>query len=239
MNFIGLDISKVSTAMAIETSGKEYLFSYNNQKESNKWCKSLSEAGVNIKFYEYDNDIDEYSLSEINKLQTFIKISNDIIKDILAIINKDEETIIFNEGYSYGQNVGPLIDLVGIGALVRAKVYENIPNIKEMRIISPKSLKTITAEMVYGSDMVTSGVRVIKTEKVIRTNKEGIKGGDFDKIHMFQAIVDLNKEFKLSNYIKEYYDEIKALKSFPKPLEDINDAWLLKEIIKFQINPKY
>ena len=91
----------------------------------------------------------------------------------------------------------------------------------------------MTAEMVYGSEMITSGVRVIKTEKVIKTNHDGIKGGDFDKIHMFQAIIDLNKEFLLSEYIKDKYDEIKALKSFPKPLEDIDDAWLLKEISKF------
>ena len=139
------------------------------------------------------------------------------------------------EGYSYGQNVGPLIDLVGIGSIIRSKLYESIPNLKELKIISPKSLKTVTAEMIYGFDMVEVGKRVIKTEKVIRTNKSGIKGGDFDKHHIFEAIMVYNKNFSLLDYCKANLDEIKALKSFPKPLEDIDDAWLLKEIIKYKI----
>lgn len=236
MNYIGLDISKVSSAVSIETKDKQYLFSYNTHKPTYKWNKIIKdEEGIFIRNYEYDNKIEDYSESEINKLTQFINISNDIIKDILSVINKDEDTIIYLEGYSYGKSVGPIIDLVGIASLVRAKLYEHIPNIKLMKVISPKSLKLISCEMVYGFQMVEKGKRKIKIVKEINTNNNGVKGGDFTKHDMFQAIVDYGKPYNLNNIFNEKYDEIIGVKTYPKPLEDLNDAYLLKEIIKFNI----
>lgn len=229
MNIIGLDISKISTAMVVECNGEEHYFSYNNHKPTYKWNEMMN--FVNIRTYEYDNKISDYSLSEINKLQTFIKISNDLIQDLLSVIDLDKETILWAEGYSYGKNPGPLIDLVGIGSLIRCKIYENIPNIK-IEIKAPKSLKTGTAEMVYGFSMVEKGKRKVVIEKVINTNGKGIKGGDFDKPDMLQSVIDYNKETKLNQFITNNYTEIFGVKDVPKPLEDIIDAFLLKELIK-------
>ena len=72
-----------------------------------------------------------------------------------------------------------------------------------------------------------------KIEKIINTNKKGIKGGDFDKHDMFQAVMDYTDNI-LKDYGTNYYTEITAVKSLPKPLEDIVDSWLLKECIKFE-----
>jgi len=131
LNKIGIDISKISTAMSIEVDGIEYLFSYNTMKITQQWNKILLDImNVSIKTYNYDNTIENYSISEIDKLEIFIDIANDIIKDILSIININKQTIIYIEGYSYGRSVnGPLLDLVGIGATIRSKLYEYIPNI--------------------------------------------------------------------------------------------------------------
>lgn len=41
MNLIGLDISKVSTGLSIESKGKNYLFSYNTMKITSKWNNAL------------------------------------------------------------------------------------------------------------------------------------------------------------------------------------------------------
>lgn len=234
MNYIGLDISKISSAVSIETKYNQYLFSYNTHKPTYKWNKLIKdEEGVFIRNYEYSNEIKNYSKSEINKLIIFIKISNDIIKDILSVIDKNDNTLIYAEGYSYSKNPGPIIDLVGISSLIRSKLYENIPNIKEMKIIAPKSLKLISCEMVYGFKMIEKGKRKIKIIKEINTNNKNIKGGDFTKHDMFQAIIDHKKPYNLNKIFDEKYNEIISVKTFPKPLEDLNDAYLLKEIIKY------
>ena len=235
MNKIGLDISKVSTAMSIEVAGVEYLFSYNTLKITQQWNKILTEIdNVFIRTYNYDNTIEDYSISEIDKLKVFIEVANDVIKDILSVIDISKETTIYIEGYSYGRTVnGPLLDLVGIGATIRSKLYEHIPKIKKMHIIAPKSLKLSTAELVYGAEIVDIGKRKPKIVKIINTNKNDLKGGDFKKIDMYYAILDLNKEHLLYNLFSEKHDKIISTKTFPKPIEDLNDAYLLKELIGF------
>ena len=104
-------------------------------------------------------------------IQRLIEI-NDVVKDILSVINVDDDTTIYLEGYSYGQSVGPLIDLIGIGSSIRSKLYENIPNIVEMKIIAPKSLKLITCEMAYGAVIKDIGKRKPKIVKVINNNDD-------------------------------------------------------------------
>jgi len=233
MNFIGIDTSKVSTSMVIETGEKEYIFSYNTNKPTYKWNKNINHI-VKIRTYEYDNSIENYSETEFDKLKNFSKISNDLLEDIISTIVSTEPTIIYIEGYSYGRDSSQIIDLVGIGSIVRAKIYENIPNIKQIKIIAPKSLKLIACEMVYGYEMVDIGKKKEKIVKVINTNKDSKKGGDFDKKDMFELILESTTPCILDSFYTDNLDEILSLKTFPKPLEDINDAWLLKEIIKYE-----
>ena len=69
MNIIGLDISKVSTAMVVEADNNEFIFSYNTNKADYKWNKISSIKSV-IRNYEYIITKD-YSNYEINKLKIF------------------------------------------------------------------------------------------------------------------------------------------------------------------------
>ena len=235
MNYIGLDISKVSTGLSIETKGIDFLFSYNTSKPTQKWNKILATIdNVTIRNYEYNNTIEDYSESEINKLSQFINIANDVVKDILSVIDTEDETILYFEGYSYGKKVGPIIDLVGIGATIRSKIYENIPNIKELKIIAPKSLKLMSCEMVYGAEIKDIGKRKPKIVKVIHNNDNDLKGGDFQKIDMYDAIKKSNCNHALKQLFIDMDDDIRATKTFPKPIEDLDDALLLKELIKFK-----
>lgn len=235
MNLIGLDISKISTGLSIESNGENYLFSYNTMKKTNNWNKILNDIdNVTIRTYDYDNNILDYSESEINKLKIFSKISNDLITDILSVINIDDETIVYLEGYSYGKNPGPLLDLVGIGSLIRNKLYEYIPNLNLIKIIAPKSLKLSTCEMVYGASFVDIGKRKENITKIINNNENNVKGGDFQKIDMYNAIKKYNCPHLLEKLFIEKDLDIISVKTFPKPIEDLNDALLLKELIKFK-----
>lgn len=228
MNKIGLDISKISTAMVIETSNNEYILSYSTIKPTEKWNKSMSNI-IKSRYYKYENESEtksEYSESEINKLNKFIQISNDLISDILNTINKDEETIINIEGFSYSSSAGAIIDLVGIASIIRAKLIENVPNIKSIKIIAPKSLKLAVCSLVYGNTVKIN--KKGKESKEINTNEDGKSGGNFDKIDMFKSIIKMNNSSKLIDYCLINKDEILKLKKIPKPLEDIIDAYLLK-----------
>lgn len=232
MNLIGLDISKISTSMVIETNGKEHIFSYNTNKPSYKWNKNIENI-VKIRTYEYNNKLDTYSEIEIDKLNVFSRISSDLVQDIVETIS-NEPTIIYIEGYSYGKDSSQIIDLVSIGSVIRTKIFESVQNIEKIKIVAPKSLKLIACEMVYGYKLINVGRKKEKIVKVINSNKEGKKGGDFDKIDMFKMILDYNNKSILDSFYNENLEELLSLKYFPKPLEDINDAWLLKEIIKYE-----
>lgn len=227
MNIIGLDTSKVSTSMVIDVDGEKHYFSYNTNKETYKWNELINDF-VKIRTYQYDNKIKDYSDKEVNKLIQFSKISSNLINDVKNTINFDKETIINIEGYSYGKS-NQIVDLVGVGSTIRVKLYETVPNAK-FNIIAPKSLKTKTCELVYGSEMVEQGKRKIKIVKVINPNHDGVSGGNFDKFHMLMAVTDYNKNDKLSEFIINNFDEMNSMSNVPKPIEDLVDAFFLKEI---------
>lgn len=235
MNFIGLDISKISTAMSIEnTEGENFLFNYTTKEPNYLWIKRTSEV-INYRYYNYNN-CDVYSESEIDKLNQFVKISNDVIKDIKETITDNYPVYIMIEGYSYGkQQPGPIIDLVGIGSIIRCKILENIENVKLIEIIAPKSLKTKTCEYVYGYEMVEKGKRVVRLTKVVNTNDDGISGNDFKKHDMFKALLDAKLEVPVLEFYEIYKDDLLKMKTLPKPFDDINDAIFCKDIIKNNI----
>lgn len=232
MNYIGLDISKASTAMVIEANNKEYYFSYNTKDKDYIWNKLCRENNVNIRTYDYTNSIKkDYSTSEVNKLKLFSEISTTLFNDIINTINIKEDTVCFIEGYSYGKGSSQILDLVGIGSCIRAKIYEGISNV-QLKILAPKSLKTDVCRVVYGSKMVETGKKKLKLIEVINPNNKGISGGNFTKIDMFDAIIESNFNSNWKDFLLVNLDKIRKVKDIPKPIEDINDAFLLKEIVK-------
>lgn len=229
MNIIGIDSSKVSTAMSIKTKNNFYLFNYTTKSEGYKWIKNTSDI---VKYFHFSIDInneDDYSNSEVKKLISFSYVSNTLLKDALQHIDKNDETIIRMEGYSYGSSAGDIIDLVGIGQSIRIKLIESIPNIKKIEIIAPKRLKTLSCEYTYGKP---EQVKSEKTGKLLKKwlpsrNKQGIVGGDFTKHDMFLSMIEGNVENPLLDFYKENYEAIFNMKTFLKPFEDINDSiWL-------------
>lgn len=230
-NYIGLDISKNSTAMVIEANSIDYLFSYNTLAAEYKWNKFCSKV-CQIKTYNEQNSTTNYSESEVLKLIHFSKISSDILQDILNTIDMNNETIIYIEGYSYGKESSQIIDLVGIGSIIRNKIYENIQNIS-IKIISPKSLKMEVCKAIYGVNLVNIGKKRPKIVEKINTNKLGIAGGNFTKTDMFHSIIDDPIDSIWRSLLDSHKDDILKNKSIPKPIEDINDAFLLKKIGKF------
>ena len=234
INYIGIDPSKSSTAISVESNKGEFLFNYTTKNLKYKWINKTKDYIKFTQLIYYISDI--YSENEYYKLQTFSQTSNLILKDILHAIDLNEDTKIGIEGYSYGfkSSPGPIIDLVGLGQSIRLKLFENIPNIKDFRVISPKRLKTLTCEMVFGTPKILLNKKTgepLKTQPPA-TNNEGISGGEFNKKDMFNAVLEGNINSPIYGFCIENKTEILLTKEISKPFDDIIDALLVKEMIK-------
>ena len=70
MNYIGIDISKISTGLCIEANGQTHLFNYTTKDLNYKWIKATSDS-INFRHIKYE-ECDVYSESEILKLKQFL-----------------------------------------------------------------------------------------------------------------------------------------------------------------------
>jgi len=95
-----------------------------------------------------------------------------------------------------------------------------------MLILSPKSIKSYVAEMVYGT---TQTINKRGTKKIINKSPDGVSGGNFSKHDMLKAIIDSDYDDILTNIVKKNKDEILKMKNIPKPFDDICDSyWIVK-----------
>lgn len=226
MNFIGIDPSLISTAMVV--NGK--LFNYCREKDAtnksglSKWFL-LCEDKVTLRYIDYRSS-DSYSESELIKLKDYDKITDMIIKDIEETIDKSQKTVVAIEGYSYSSDAGSIIDLVTFSTLLRKKLYDYIS--QDITVFSPSTLKLESCKLTYPP--INEGK---KKEKWVYKNDYGVSGGNLTKHGMFMCIVDnKNIEDGWINLCKTLKEDIMNVTKVPKPFEDLNDAWLLYNIIK-------
>ena len=226
MNFVGLDPSLISTGVVV--NGK--LFNYCREKDAmnksgfSKWFK-YCEDKVTFRFIEH-RESNSYSEGELIKLKDYDKITDLIIKDIEDNIDKTKSTKIGIEGYSYSSDAGAIIDLVTFSTLLRKKLFDYIS--KDITIFSPSTLKLESCKLTYPP--INEGK---KKEKWVYKNSYGISGGNLTKHGMFMCIVD-NNEIKddWSSLCRTLKDDIMGASKVPKPFEDLNDSWLLYNVLK-------
>jgi len=237
-NYIGIDTSLNSTGLVVN----DKVFCYNNKEDIytskgayTKWFDYLNPF-ISIREYNKISSDIEYSESEIFKFKRSEEIANDIITDILANINPNIPTYVAIEGYSYNSEVGRLIDLVTIQTLIRRNLLLNKFILK---VVSPSTLKLETCKMTY-EPLIVSKANAKKI-KYSYKNPDGIAGGNFQKPHMYKAIFENDKwtdSYKIN--ISRFYKEAMSNSKIPKPIDDINDAYLLqKYVINFFINLYY
>lgn len=230
MNIIGLDPSINSTGMVI--NGKIFNFSdytiSHNKKSLKKWYK-LSEDTIDTTYLSYNTKEGSYQENELVKLQDYNTTTDLIIEKILKNIDKKEDTIVGIESYSYGSNYGDIIDLVTFSTLLRFKILKNITS--NIVIIPPTSLKLASAKLTY--EPIVTGTKKLK---YTYRNNYGMSGGNFTKREMFLSIVEnttINDDYY--KFLCDYKDDILSVKMIQKPLEDCNDAYLIYQILKNNI----
>ena len=240
MNIVGIDISKNSTGISIMRNDEIILFNFTTTKKSYVWIKKVLD-NIDFEFITYTHEsIKSYSEKEIIKLREFDKVSDIIFNKVLGNIDKTQKTYISIEGYNFGKNTNSIIDIVTLSTLIRKKLYEGIPNLVEMVILSPLTVKSKTCEMVYGSTITetTNKKGVKKITKKINKSPDDITGTKFQKHDMLKAIIDLNVDVKLNQFLKDNKDELLSYKNIPKPFDDLIDAMFIMLILKDMIIEK-
>lgn len=193
-----------------------------------KWFK-LAEEHVIYKFIKY-REFEDYSEGELTKLKDYDKITDDIIKDILDNIDTSQPTKIGIEGYNFGAQVGDLIDLVTFSTLLRKKLYDQVS--KDILVLSPSTLKLESCKLTYPPIIKEIGGKKPRQEFIYR-NKIGISGGKFQKPDMYLAIIEnenLNDDWY--KHCLSVKGDLTSISTIPKPYEDVNDSYLLYQILK-------
>ena len=234
MIFIGLDVSKISTALCIEKNGIIKLFSYTNKKDNNIWVKKTSDF-INYRFITYDYDKEkDYSKSEILKLNEFDVITDLIINDIFDNIKILDSVRIGIEGFSYGsKNKGPIFDLIEFTTYLKYKLLHKLSKYSVITIISPLTLKSETCKMVYKPRIELKGKRVIKEIAHIE-NSKGIQANKFDKWDMFYSFLDSELKMEFKTWCQDNKEDITKGKEVFKPADDCIDSIFLMELVKKQ-----
>ncbi len=233
MNIVAIDPSLISTALVV--SSKESFKIYNYCRESKvygkkgitKWFKSAEEF-VEYKFIEY-REFQDYSEGELTKLKDYDKVTDQIIVDILSNIDPSKETKVGIEGYNFGAQVGDLIDLVTFSTLLRKKLYDKVS--KDIWVMSPSTLKLESCKLTYEPIRTEIGKKVVKIKEEYR-NKIGIPGGKFTKNDMALAIIENdNLNDYWAKHCKLIKDDLTSVSTIQKPYEDVNDAYLIYQIL--------
>jgi len=238
MNFIGIDPSLISTAIAIETPKGTKLFSFYKDKKLGKWEK-LAEDTVSMHFISLkDYKKMSYSEEQIAKHIDYDEIVEKITSVILDNIDDTEDTYVAIEGYSYSSSAGPLIDLVTFSTLLRDNILKYVTT--NITIIAPGELKKGCAIIVYdkGEDGSYRNNELAPNKKGIMV---GTAGGSFDKHDMARSMIDYYGKTgniindNIHDFLMGYKEEIFNLKGFPKPFDDIIDSIWAKEIMKHRL----
>jgi hypothetical protein len=234
MNIVAIDPSLISTALVVNSGNSFKIYNYCREskvygkKGITKWFK-LAEEFVEYKFIEY-REFEDYSEGELTKLKDYDKITDQIIDDILLNIDPTEETKIGIEGYNFGAQVGDLIDLVTFSTLLRKKLFDQVS--EDIWVMSPSTLKLESCKLSYEPIRKETGIKKIKIVEEWR-NKLGIPGGKFQKPDMFRAIIENEKlDDYWSKHCKLVKDDILSVSTTPKPYEDVDDAYLIYQILK-------
>ncbi len=229
MNYVAIDPSLSCTAMVVNHNKYVYTtptVAHTKKGELKRWF-NLCENHAKIRIFNEPDDSSNHSEKELAKFNHYNEITSKIITDILKYVIPGEHITVAIEGYSYSSSAGPLIDLVTFGTLLRSKLINTFPDI-QLKILTPSEVKLQAAMLTYPPIYKNKA----KT-KIEYRNNEGVAGGSFKKPDMYKVLVE-NTDLQNDSWVKflaEHSEEQLSMKSISKPIEDINDSYILYQII--------
>jgi hypothetical protein len=101
-------------------------------------------------------------------------------------------------------------------------------------VIAPQTLKKESCKLTY------EPIEIVKkrSKKVTYEykNNDGISGGKFTKKEMYKCITE-NKNYtcEWSELLREMESDVMSAKTIQKPMEDLNDCFILSKVIENNI----
>lgn len=226
-NIICIDPSLSCTAVVVNDKKAVFTLTstaYTKKLKPTKWF-DLCHPYLDVFCHDFDKTKMSFSDSELSKFQSYDSLTNDIVGFIerVAIRGLPNPSKVYIEGYSFSSAAGPLIDLVTFGTLLRSKIRSGITT--DITTITPSELKLLAAKLTYP-------VTVEKKKETWR-NHQGVAGGSFKKHDIMKALIENNTlQCEWVNFLRAHSSDILAATSVPKPIEDMNDAKMMYEIVK-------
>jgi hypothetical protein len=213
MNIIGIDFSINSTAVAVYNNNTYTFYNFVNtdsflgKKESVLAAWKIHDEiknFVNIVSCVRDNNSTNYQDEQIEKLKSYDKLTDIIIK-----ILPEKDNIIGIEGFSFASQGRGDIDLVIAGSILRYKLLKQFG--KNLVIIPPSQLKkSFTGK--GNANKVLIHETLLKTDNPELLNHDYIKYiKDHDVIKkekVVKPIDDINDSISIIHYLKNNLEKI-------------------------------
>lgn len=217
MNFVTIDFSLNSPGICIFKNNKYNFIGYLKPKTGTKKEQLLQEElnllkDTQISYQPDWTNNEDYSKSEMIKIQRHTQTAKDIIDMIIEITSNDSPFVIAFEGSSYGSSAGTnnIIDMAAGAAILKMEMISRL-NVLEIMTISPSTIKKHAG----------SG-RLKKDELWIK----------------FLDNILADKELENSSLLKFCKDNIGVVKTVPKPMDDLVDSYFLNHLARTLFYPK-
>jgi len=207
MNFVTIDFSLNSPGICIFAGGKYYFIGYLKPNTGTKAEQKLQEelnilADTQITHQPDWTNNEAYSKSEMIKIQRHTQTANDIINMIIEIAGDESHFVIAFEGSSYGSSSGTNnIIDMAAGAAILKMELMSRLKVQDMMTIAPSTIKKF------------------------------IHKGNMNKREIWPYFLDFkeNINIPLINFCNQNIGN--DIKSIPKPLDDLVDAFFMLKYV--------
>lgn len=219
MIYVTVDFSLNSPGICIfDDSNQRYHFvSYikkgQGTKKEQKHQENISSLSDVLLIHQPDWDKGEdYSGSEMAKVQRYITTAEDIISYITGITETKKDYIVGFEGTSFGSKMGTnnIIDMAAGAALLKSEMLKYL-DVKSLSTVAPSTIKKHAGK------------------------------GNMNKAMLWQVFLENvtnDKNLEESSFFSYCKTEIGETSRVPKPFDDLVDAFFLNSLLQTTFNPQ-
>lgn len=217
MNFVTIDFSLNSPGICIFSDSKYHFVGYLKPKTGTKKEQKMQEelnllSDTQITHQPDWTNNENYSKSEMIKIQRHMKTADDIINFIIDITGTKKNYVVAFEGSSYGSSAGTnnIIDMAAGAAILKMEMMSRL-EVLDMMTIAPSTIKKHAGNgRLKKDELWTKFLENVLDDKAIET----------------------------SSLLKYCKDNIGEVKRVPKPMDDLVDAYFLNHLARTLFYPQ-
>lgn len=217
MNFVTIDFSLNSPGICVYSNNKYYFIGYLKPKTGTKKEQKMQEELNLLKDTQISHQPDwtnneNYSKSEMIKIQRHMKTADDIINFILSVTETKKQYVVAFEGSSYGSSAGTnnIIDMAAGAAILKMEMMSRL-EVLDMMTIAPSTIKKHAGNG-----------RLKKDQLWLKFLENCLE----------------DPELHNSALLKYCKEEIGEVKKVPKPMDDLVDAYFLNHLARSLFYPQ-